>query len=149
MISIRLIEYNDLETLKSLENECFVSPWKESDLLYEMKVNPINTIYVAIDENKVVGFIDYMTTFNSATISQIAVTKSYRKQGVATMLLKKMFESFPTSGDEVVEFTTLEVRASNVAAQKLYIKNGFEVITTKKNYYSNGEDAIYMVKRMN
>jgi [ribosomal protein S18]-alanine N-acetyltransferase len=118
-------------------------------LLYEMKANPINTIYVAIDENKVVGFIDYMTTFNSATISQIAVTKSYRKQGVATMLLKKMFESFPTSGDEVVEFTTLEVRASNVAAQKLYIKNGFEVITTKKNYYSNGEDAIYMVKRMN
>ena len=42
--------------------------------------------------------------------------------------------------------TTLEVRVSNTPAINLYKKLGFIVVTTKKQYYSDGEDAYYMVK---
>ena len=89
-----------------------------------------------------------MITFNSATISQIAVTKSYRHQGLALKLMAQMFLDLPKDGDEVVEFVTLEVRKSNVAAISLYKKCGFEIIVDKKAYYPDGEDALYMVKRM-
>ncbi len=149
MISIREMNANDLDRVYELEQECFISPWKKSDLVYELNENPINKIYVALDNDLIVGFIDYMVTFNSSTISQIAVTSKYRNQGIGSMLLNKMFESLPSESEEVVEFVTLEVRKSNLAATNLYLKHGFEIITSKRAYYSNGEDAIYMVKRMN
>lgn len=138
----------DLKGILSIENECFVSPWKESDLEYELTQNPINKFYVLVDEEKLVGFLNYMVTFNSATITQIAVTKEYRKQGLASMLLKKMFEDLPSSGEDVVEFITLEVRESNKAARNLYKKHGFEEVVIKRAYYADGENAVYMVKRM-
>lgn len=149
MIKVREMVNEDLDQMYELELECFVAPWKKSDLVYELNENPINKIYVAIIDDKIVGFIDYMVTFNSSTISQIAVTTKYRKQGIGSTLLMKMFESLPNESEEVVEFVTLEVRKSNEAAKNLYLKHGFEIITTKPSYYSNGEDAIYMVKRMN
>ncbi|MCR5332803.1 MAG: ribosomal protein S18-alanine N-acetyltransferase [Bacilli bacterium] len=148
MISIRKAELKDLEMILPIENECFISPWKESDLKYELTENPVNKFYVLDDEGKVVGFLNFMITFNSATISQIAVTKLYRHQGLALKLMEQMFLDLPKDGDEVVEFVTLEVRKSNVAAISLYKKCGFEIIVDKKAYYPDGEDAVYMVKRM-
>ena len=148
MISIRKAEFKDLEMILPIENECFISPWKESDLKYELTENPVNKFYILDDEGKVVGFLNFMITFNSATISQIAVTKSYRHQGLALKLMAQMFLDLPKDGDEVVEFVTLEVRKSNVAAISLYKKCGFEIIVDKKAYYPDGEDAVYMVKRM-
>ena len=89
-----------------------------------------------------------MVTFNSSTITQIAVTKAYRKQRIATTLLTLMEESFPKEIDDKVETITLEVRESNEAAHKLYLSNGYEDVLIKKNYYKDGENAIYMVKRL-
>jgi len=43
------------------------------------------------------------------------------------------------------DFMTLEVRQSNVAAVTLYKKLGFEVLGTRKNYYTRpDEDACVM-----
>ena len=148
MITIREMMDKDLKAVKLIEDECFVEPWKESDLEYELHDNPINKFFVALDGEKVVGFIDFMITFNSATISQVAVTKEYREQGIASKLLEKMYESLPTSGEDIVEFITLEVRESNLPARSLYLKHGFEEVVIKKAYYPNGENAVYMLKRM-
>ncbi len=148
MISIRKMVDADLKAAKAIEDECFVEPWKEADLEYELHDNPISKFFVAVDEKKVVGFIDFMITFNSATISQVAVTEEYRNQGIASKLLEKMYECLPSSGEDVVEFITLEVRESNLVARSLYLKHGFEEVVIKKAYYPNGENAVYMLKRM-
>ena len=103
---------------------------------------------VAIDDDKVIGFIDYMITFNSSTITQIAVTSSYRRKGIATKLLNAMVESFPKDIEDKVETITLEVRASNLVAIKLYESFGFEKVVIKPKYYKDFEDAIYMVMRL-
>ena len=147
MISIRKAEVKDIKGILAIENECFISPWKESDLMYELTQNPINKFYV-VEDKDIVGFLNFMITFNSATISQIAITKEYRRQGIALKLMEKMFSDLPKAGDDVVEFVTLEVRKSNEAAIALYKKCGFEHIVDKKAYYPDGEDAVYMVKRM-
>ena len=47
--------------------------------------------------------------------------------------------------EEGVTSITLEVRVSNVAAIKLYENNGFEKKLVKKGYYSDGEDAYFMM----
>ncbi len=146
MINYRSSSLNDIDELLEIENESFVNPWKKEDLIYELTSNPLNKFLVIEIDGKIIGFIDYMITFNSATISQIAIKKEYRNKGYATNLLNKMEETFIKSGEDAVEYVTLEVRNSNINAQKLYEKNGYKKVTIKKNYYLDGEDAIYMVK---
>ena len=145
---IRKATLDDLDQIEIIENECFVDPYKREDLIYELTTNPCAIVLVAIIDDKIVGFIDYMITFTSSTISQIAVTKDYRKQNIATELLLAMEKTFPNDIDDQVETITLEVRKSNLAAQNLYRKNGYIDITIKKAYYRNGEDALYMLKRL-
>lgn len=138
----------DINAIHGIEVECFVEPYTLNQLLYELKENPVSEILVAVDGNKVIAFIDYMITFNSATISQIAVKKEYRKQGIATQLLKAMENSFSKNYEDAVETVTLEVRESNEPARKLYEKDGYEFVVMKNKYYNNGENAVYMVKRL-
>ena len=143
-----LATLDDLDEILALENESFVDPYKEKDLIYEISENPLNKYLLIKKNGLLVGFLDYMVTFNSATINQIAVKKEYRRQGIATKLLNEMFESFPKDIEDVVETVTLEVRESNEAARKLYESVGFEKVVIKKNYYKDGENAVYMVKRI-
>ena len=145
---VRLLEKADLEQVYEIEKECFINPWKFSDIEYEFDGNPVNKFLVLEVDGKVVGFNDFMITFNSATISQIAVTKKFRRNGFGIVLLNEMEKYFPNEGEDVVENVTLEVRASNEPAINLYKKHGYEVVVKKPHYYPDGEDAIYMVKRL-
>lgn len=145
---IRKAEKIDFEQVYAIEEICFIDPYPRKHLEYEFFENPINMILVAEEDNKIIGFNNFLITFNSASIVQVAVLPEYRKQGIATKLLKEMENAFPKDKDDVVEFVTLEVRKSNEAAIKLYEKNGYEGIVDKKHYYADGEDALYMVKRI-
>ena len=148
MIEYRELTELDIDELVLLEDQCFKEPFKKEELLYELNQNPVNRMIGAFEDGYLVAFIDYMITFNSSTITQIAVTSSRRRQGIARELLHLMIASFPKDIDDVVETITLEVRESNKPAHSLYLSEGFEDIVIKKNYYKDGENAIYMVKRL-
>ena len=99
MIEYGFAKESDIDSLVELENECFIHPFSRKDLLYEINDNPVNKIIVAKDGGKIAGVIDYMITFNSATITQIAVTSSYRRKGIGfnhifNILWKSFFHSF-------------------------------------------------------
>lgn len=144
-IVVRKMLPSDLDEVMAIENECFKHPYDLKQMLYEMNENPVSYLYVALVDNKVVGFIDFYVTFNSSSICQIATKKEYRNKGVANMLLGQMIKDCESKEDPV-EFITLEVRKSNEVAQKFYKKHKFEEITTKKSYYDDGEDALYFVR---
>ena len=148
MIKYRLATLSDFGAVQTIENECFKEPYSTEDLRYEFEGNPVNKIIVAENDGKVIGFIDFLITFNSSTIMQVAVTKEFRKNGIATQLLSEMENSFPKEIDDLVETITLEVRESNEAAKNLYLKNGYKIVVIKTNYYKDGENAIYMIKRL-
>ncbi len=148
MINYRLATLNDFDGVRAIENECFKEPYSDEGLHYEFEKNPVNKIIVAEKDGKVVGFIDFLITFNSSTIMQVAVTKECRGNGIATQLLSEMEKTFPKEIDDIVETITLEVRESNEAAKNLYLKNGYKIVVIKTNYYKDGENAIYMLKRL-
>lgn len=149
---IRPMVEGDLEQVMLIENEAFVAPWRKQDLLYELHDNPINVIYVMeIEENdkkKIVGFIDFMVTFSSSTISQIAIAEEYRRRGYAKILLNSMLRHLKDGYPDEVETITLEVRKHNASAIAFYERNGFEAVLIKPHYYDNGDDAIYMIRRL-
>jgi ribosomal protein S18 acetylase RimI-like enzyme len=42
----------------------------------------------------------------------------------------------------------LEVRTSNVAAQKLYLNLGYKIVRRMSRYYTSGDDGFLMVKNL-
>lgn len=145
IFTLRKMKDDDIPAVSSIELGAFQSPWPEKEIAYELHDNPVSHLYVAVVASEVVGYLDFMITFNSATINRIAVNAEYRHKGIGQALLEKMV-AVCQKQKEPVEWITLEVRPSNAEAVKLYRKNHFEQVTVKKQYYSDGEDALYMVR---
>jgi ribosomal-protein-alanine N-acetyltransferase len=88
------------------------------------------------------GFIGVWLMVNEAHIVTVAVREECRRSGVGERLLIAATELAMDCDQEVV---TLEVRASNEAAQLMYEKYGFDRVGLRKRYYTdNNEDAVLM-----
>ena len=133
----------DIDALGAMETKYFPSPWTKAQFEEEMKNNPFSRIFLLKDENKLVGYIDYWIIFDQAQINKICIEEEYRRQHLGEYLMK---EAFKEMKENEVFSITLEVRVSNIKAQRLYEKLGFKNTLLKKSYYSDGEDAFYMVK---
>ena len=78
-------------------------------------------------------------------ITNVAVFPQYRKKGVATALIKRVFE---LAREKKLAFVSLEVRVSNSNAIALYKKAGFKEEGRRKSFYRDPrEDALIMTKR--
>ncbi|MHA1195727.1 MAG: GNAT family N-acetyltransferase [Promethearchaeota archaeon] len=110
---------------------------------------------VACDqEGKVVGYImwrvekvpsvDEFKIYKKGHLVSIAVSKDYRRLGIATTLLTMSMKEIKKYGiDEYV----LEVRVSNTPAISLYKKFNFSIHSIKYAYYRDGENAYYMIRK--
>ena len=142
-MEFRFAEVKDIDSLFELEKKTFISPWTYSQFEYEIKDNSFSKLLLIVNEDELIGYIDYWIIFDQATINKICIKGEYRRRGLAQKLLDICFKEVKENECMVI---TLEVRTSNEKAIKLYQKNGFDVVLTKPQYYSDGEDAYYMVK---
>ncbi|ONI44683.1 ribosomal-protein-alanine N-acetyltransferase [Candidatus Epulonipiscioides gigas] len=131
----------DVDEIAEIEKNTFTLPWNKKEILQDLN-NPIATYFVAVEDNKVVGYIGYWLVVGEASITSLAVREEYRQKGVAKTLLEKVLLTLKNNS---AEFILLEVRVSNTIAQKLYTNFGFVEIAIRKNYYElPKEDAIVM-----
>ena len=142
-MEFRFAEVKDIDSLFELEKKTFISPWTYSQFEYEIKDNSFSKLLLIVNEDELIGYIDYWIIFDQATINKICIKDEYRRRGLAQKLLDICFKEVRENECMVI---TLEVRTSNEKAIKLYQKNGFDIVLTKPQYYSDGEDAYYMVK---
>ena len=142
---IRDMEERDLYTVSQIEQACFIAPWGKEDLLTEINDNPYATLLVVEVDNNVVGFADFWVTFDSATICQIAIHPKYQRQQLGSKLMEEILKD--CYAKKVVHLT-LEVRESNTKGINFYQKYGFKTALIKDKYYSNGENALYMIKEV-
>ncbi len=90
----------------------------------------------------VVGFAGIWVLANEAHITNIAVRSSCQRRGIGELLLISVTELTAELNAAII---TLEVRASNISAQSLYNKYGFNQVGLRHGYYTdNREDAILM-----
>ncbi len=133
----------DLPQVLSLDQKSFISPWDKGQFLYELEENPYAFLFVAKEDDKVVGLIDFWITFEFGSINQIAVLPEYQKKGIGSSLLR---EAFKMMLEEGVYEVTLEVRIHNKQAISFYESHGFQTKLIKERYYDNGDDAYFMVR---
>ena len=126
----------NLELMLKIHNENFldIKNIKDFDAFYK---NSRYNIYEEYFENIFAGYLITYDNVDSLDIFEIAVDKNFRKKGIASKLLNRI-------NDE--RKILLEVSEKNRVAINLYKKNGFKMISRRKNYYLDGSDAIVMIR---
>ena len=139
------VDVNDIPALASLEEKCFSLPHTKEQL--ERELNDSSVIMLCARQQKEtgkdpVGYLSMRTVLDEGYIGNVAVDESYRRKGVAGILLSALITRARELG---LAFITLEVRESNAPAIALYKKYGFQLAGLQKNYYTGPkENAIIM-----
>lgn len=143
MIKIVNMEGVHVPQVAALEKLCFSDPWSENSVASELK-NPLSLWLVALDGDAVAGYVGSQSVMGESDMMNIAVDPNYRRQGVAAALIEELVLQLKQNDNHCL---TLEVRASNEPAVKLYEKLGFDQIGRRPNYYRNPkEDALILRK---
>ncbi|WP_125154051.1 ribosomal protein S18-alanine N-acetyltransferase [Clostridium rectalis] len=130
---------NDIFKISCLS---FPTSWSKESINNEIIHNPKAKYLVAFKNNLVIGYIGTWIILDEAHITNIAVHPEYRNLKVGSALLDSLINLCKNND---VKHMTLEVRSSNIYAQKLYKKFNFIEEGIRKNYYSdNYEDALIM-----
>lgn len=129
-----------LDAVVAIEDAASPTPWTRP-MFHDTIDNPGGgTGLVAREERTTVGFAVLLMQAGDAHLMNVAVSPGHRRRRVASALVLGVVDDAVTRAATAV---TLEVRASNVAAQRLYHRFGFVPAGVRPRYYA-GEDAIIM-----
>lgn len=140
-INFRPMRFEDLEIVAALEMEAFHDAWNIAMLRNELE-NSLSCYLIMEFEREVVGYAGFWLIAGEAQITRVAVFKAHRGLGLGNILTEKIIEK---AWELEAEAVTLEVRETNIVAQKAYLKNGFKSVGVRPNYYEDThEGAIIM-----
>ncbi len=139
MINIRRATEFDCEQIHTIEEASFTNPWSFEGIKKDIK-NEVAYYWIATINSEVVGYVGMWDIAKEGQVTTIAVAEKARGRGVARCLINYMI-SFAKQTNMTSIF--LEVRRSNEVAKSLYEGAGFEMIATRKGYYTKPkEDAL-------
>lgn len=139
--SIVKMQNEDIDEVLTIESLSFAIPWSREAFVMEVCSNQCAR-YLVAKGSKVLGYIGMWIIMNEGHITNIAVHPDYRGKKIGEELLKALIALASSIG---ITQMTLEVRQTNISAQNMYKKFGFEVDGIRKKYYSNNqEDALIM-----
>lgn len=131
----------DLENIKDILLDEFDNFWNDSILKEELQ-NKDSNYLVAKLEKKIVGFAGIKIVLDEADIMNIVIKKSYRNQGIGSLLLENLIL---LANKRSLSSLSLEVNEENLSAIHLYEKFGFKQVGIRKNYYQN-KNGLIMLK---
>ena len=147
MITYRRMTPGDVEAVHAIELATFPTPWTLDSFHYEMRENQYAHYLVAEDEEGIIGFCGMWLVIDAAQITNVAVVERMRGKKIGEALMK---EAMRVAREGNMDVMSLEVRVTNVVAQNLYRKLGFQDGGIRKGYYTdNGEDALVMWVNLN
>ena len=139
---VRRAELSDIPAVAALERAEFPDGADEGMLAHLWETDG-GVILAAEEGDDLLGYVWARFVLDEGDIGNVAVAPDSRR-GIGAALLKALFAESERRGTAVLQ---LEVRESNLAARRLYEKNGFEIVGKRKNYYEKpAEDAILMSK---
>lgn len=142
-ILYRRMTVDDVPQVHAIEVATFAEPWSMDSFMAEMERNACARYIVAEQNGQLIGYAGAWLIIDEGHITNVAVTPAERGKGVGTALMRALMQYAANMG---VQYMTLEVRKSNLTAQKLYRAMGFIELGVRKRYYEdNGEDALLLV----
>jgi ribosomal-protein-alanine N-acetyltransferase len=154
-LMLRKFTPDDLQTVMQINRVCL--PENYTDFFFvDLHQRFPETFIIAEEKEKIMGYImcrievglsnfGFGGLVRKGHVVSIAILPQHRRQGVAQAIINKALK-----GMEYYKAKQgfLEVRVTNEAAISLYKKLGFEITRTINGYYSDGEDAYVMTKKL-
>lgn len=145
MIDLRTMTENDIPRVFELERMIFTDPWSEKVYRETFAIEGVEYVVAvecANDRKEIVGAAGVRNIVGTGEITNVMVLPGYRRRGIAERMVRELIVRGKALGAE--EFT-LEVRAGNDTAIRLYERIGFVSEGVRPNFYSNPkEDAVIM-----
>ena len=141
---LRSYDPHDFNALHRLDQSCFPAgiSYSKTTLRYFLTA-PSADCVVAVDENKIAGFIVSEENPPLAHIITLDVDVSHRRRRIGTALLEKLESDLAARG---VRSILLETASDNDAAVAFWQRHGYRIEATLKRYYLGRIDAYEMRK---
>lgn len=145
MVSLERMRWWHLEQVLPVEQSLF-APECWSERLFWSELGQLDTRHyvVALSDEQVVGYAGLCDYPDEAFVQTIAVAPSAQGTGLGARLLTELLEEADRRRQRVV---SLEVRADNEPAQRLYARHGFTRTGLRRGYYAGGVDALVLTRR--
>ena len=142
-VTVETLRRRHVRAILAIEHQVYPRPWTIGIFTTEIEGMARGDRYyvVALDGMRVVGYAGMLFTLDEAHITNIAVDPSLHRSGVGKRL---MLEVMGEARRRSIRNVSLEVRASNTAAQEMYEAFGFTTAGIRPKYYENVEDAKIM-----
>lgn len=145
-IQIRRAMPLDIPAIVAIERELFIDPWEQAIFLEALTYYP-TTYFVATCNGTVAGFVVGALENTGENIyghlCNLGIAPGFQRRGIGQLLVSRAEHQFAFELSSAVQ---LEVRLSNVPAQKFYRNLGYREVFRIADYYSNHEDAVVMMK---
>lgn len=137
---IRDISLHDLDTIYLIETSSYNAPWTKINLSDEIiKSNNLNLCIIT--NSSIIGYCFSYFVNKDLFITNFCIHPDHRNKHFGTILLNNLLDK---ANQKFIRLVFLEVREKNFAAIKLYKKLGFSQDCIRKNFYSNGDNALLM-----
>jgi ribosomal-protein-alanine N-acetyltransferase len=113
----------DLDEVMAIERGSFLYPWSSRFFLQELQVQCARSILAEVD-GRIVAYIVFWLLPGEIDIHNVAVHACFRRHGIARLLLAQVISE---ARGRCLDRVTLEVRQSNIPAQRLYESLGFMI----------------------
>jgi len=141
---IRRLKKEDITSIINLEKETLNTSLGEN-ILNDSINNSMAFFFVLEENDNILGYISTMFDGEIVEILNFCVNKNYQHKGLGTKILSFIDNYFIKLNAKSI---ILEVKDKNLNAIKIYKKFGFKKIHVRKNYYSNGDDALILNKKI-
>lgn len=138
VITLRPLGAADVPAIVALEEANQPQPWTARILEGELAAT--DRSYVVAEDDGIVGFGGVMVVGEEAHITNLLVAPEQRRRGIARQIMTRLIRDAVGMGGRHL---TLEVRAGNEAARRLYHRFGLAPVGVRPGYYQ-GEDALIM-----
>jgi ribosomal-protein-alanine N-acetyltransferase len=146
-LAIEPMRESDIPTVQEIERHIFATPWPRNAYYRELSSRS-SAYYVVLrrwngpEPGQMVGYAGMWRMYDEAHVTTIGVRRDVQGSGYGRVIFAALVQAAYEMG---AKWVTLEVRASNDTAMRLYEGFGFKVIGRRKGYYTdNGEDALVM-----
>ena len=146
MVTVERMRWWHVEQVLPVERALFgEEPWSER--LFWSELGQVDTRHyvVALDGSELLGYAGLCDYPDEAFVQTLAVAPAAQGRGIGALLLQDLLDEAARRRQRVV---SLEVRADNPGAQRLYEKHGFTRSGVRRGYYQpSGVDAVLMTRR--
>lgn len=147
---IRRMREGDLAAVRTIEALSFSNPWSDNTFRGEIQNTSISFPMTVVRrpgnpvvaDDEVVAYIIYWQIRDDVQVNNVAVHPDCRGLGLGEAMMRYAIARVREAG---ATFMTLEVRPSNTPALALYKKLGFEIMGTRKNYYTKPDEDAYVM----